>query len=345
MNQDKIQTIKLKYFRGATQPLQIDFDSKKSMVMIFGENGSGKSTLIDALDFIFNKQCGSLKEKSSTNIKNHLPALGSKPQDIEVSITSQHQKTWDGKLNGSKPEVKGNNDLFSVRILRRDKILKLINAEPKKRYEELKDFIELPHIIFSENYLRDCLREIERNIDNETRTNQKQKENLQKSWKGEGEPGDNYLKWAEEKSKQQAQELKEKVVKYKKCIDFIKKCFEHWRNFKQLSEEFFISEKQLKKTKNKLTELSDENQPHEIVDILEKTKSFLQKKKPEECPACEQPIESRKLEERISTRLKNIQELTTAKEKHRRAENQYNISKTKLYKTTRRIEKFSKKFN
>ena len=39
MNKDKIQNIKLKYFRGATKPLQINFDPKKSMVMIFGENG------------------------------------------------------------------------------------------------------------------------------------------------------------------------------------------------------------------------------------------------------------------------------------------------------------------
>ena len=338
MSQDKIQSIKLNKFRGATQPFEIEFDTKKSITMIFGENGTGKSTLIDAMDFIFKEKCGSLKKKS---FKSHVPAVGSSSDDVEISISSQNYQ-WKGKLNGSSPEITRSADNFSIEILRRDRIFKLINAEPKERYEELKDFVELPHIIFSENYLRDCLREIERNINNETSTNQNQKDTLQKSWEGERKPGDNYLKWAEEKSKQQAQELKGKVVKYKKCIDCIEKCFEHWRNFKKLSEEFFTSEKQLKETQNELTELSNKSQPHEIVDILEKTKSFLQKKEPEECPACEQPIESRKLEERISIRLKNIQELTTATKKHKQAENQYNISKRNFVKQREELKNSAK---
>lgn len=338
MSQEKIQSIKLNKFRGATQPFEIEFDTKKSITMIFGENGTGKSTLIDAMDFIFKEKCGSLKKKS---FKSHVPAVGSSSDDVEISISSQNYQ-WKGKLNGSSPEITRNTDNFSIEILRRDRIFKLINAEPKERYEELRDFIELPHIIFSENSLRDCLREIERNINNETSTNQNQKDTLQKSWEGEGKPGDNYLKWAEEKSKQQAQELKEKVVKYKKCIDFIEKCFEYWQNFKKLSEGFLISEKQLKETQNELTELSNKSQPHEIIDILEKTKSFLQKKEPKECPACEQPIESEKLKERISIRLKDIQELTTATKKHKQAENQYNISKRNFLKQLEELKNATK---
>ena len=113
MGKDRIKIIKLSYFRGATKPLKIDFDPSKSMTMIFGENGTGKSTLVDALDFVFNKDCGSLKEKSSTNIQSHLPALGSKPNDVNVFIESKKGMIWEGKLKGSKPEIKGSNNISS----------------------------------------------------------------------------------------------------------------------------------------------------------------------------------------------------------------------------------------
>ena len=338
MNKDKIKSIALNNFRGATKPLEIKFNPKKSMIMIFGENGTGKSTLIDAIDFIFNKKAGSLTEKSSTNIKRHLPALGAKPQDIDISITSQNQKKWNGKLNGETPKITGNDDYLSVEILRRDKILKLVNAEPKKRYDTfLENFIELPNIRSSENTLRESIREINRNINDETLTNQKQKDTLQKSWKGEGEPGNNYFEWAEEKSKQHPQELKEKVAQYKKCINFIEKCFEFWNSFKEVKEKLSLSKNNLDIAKQKLKEQSQKSLPEEIIDILEKTQTFLQKGETKECPACEQPIESEKLKERISVRLKDIKELATATKKHKQTENQYKDLKRDFIKQQKEL--------
>ena len=161
MSKEKIQSIRLNNFRGATKPLEIDFDSKKSMVMIFGENGTGKSTLVDAIDFIFNKECGTLKDRSSTNIRHHLPSVGSNSQDVDVLINSQNFE-WKGKLNGLNPTVEGDEKLLSVRILRRSKILELVNAEPRKRYEALKNFIELIHIRSSEKSLRECIQRIQK---------------------------------------------------------------------------------------------------------------------------------------------------------------------------------------
>lgn len=339
MNQEKIKSIKLNKFRGATQPLEINFNLNKSMIMIFGENGTGKSTIVDAMDFIFNKECGSLKEKSSTNIKSHVPALGSEPQDIEISITGQNQKIWNGKLNGVKPEIKGSENLFSVRILRRDKILKFINAEPKKRYEELKNFIELPHIISSENSLRDCLREIEKNINKEISTNQNQKDTLQRSWEGEGKPGDNYFKWAEEKSKQQAKELEEKVVQYKKGISFIKNSIENWDEFINCNKSFNKMKEAQATSKNKLEKISSENQPQEIIDILENTQTFLNKQtEADKCPACEQPIISEELKKTISSRLQNLKNLAIAKREYEQSERSYNSSKNILQEQQKKLK-------
>ena len=59
-----IEKLRLKHFRGASQTTEVTFDTKKSLVMVFGENGTGKSTIADALDLVANKSVGSLEHRS-----------------------------------------------------------------------------------------------------------------------------------------------------------------------------------------------------------------------------------------------------------------------------------------
>ncbi len=354
MNQNKIQTIKLNSFRGATKTLQIDFDKKKSMVMIFGENGTGKSTIIDAIDFIFNKQCGSLKEKSSTNIKSHLPSLGSTSQDVEVCIKTNQGYGFKGKLDGSKPEIKGDSNLLlSVRILRRDKILKLINAEPKTRYEKLKDFIDLPNISSSENSLRESIRYINAKLNTKISNRQTQDKNLEQSWEQEGQPENDHLKWAKNISSKNTQELTENTINYEELIDLIEGFNNNWEKLEKKIKECNTSKKELETAKSNLQEQSKENQPEEIIDILTKTKSFLQKKKTaEECPACEQPIVFDDLQKRIVDRLNNMNNLVEASKKFEKAKDNYKFFQNKhseikisLKKSVKRLIDFCKEKN
>ena len=329
MGKDRIKIIKLSYFRGATKPLQIDFDPSKSMTMIFGENGTGKSTLVDALDFIFNRDC-SLKEKSSTNIRSHLPALGFKPNDVKVFIESKKGMIWEGKLNGSKPEIKGSNNILSVGVLRRDKVLKL-NAQPTKRYEALKDFIELPNIRSSEKSLRELIRDIERQLDQNIQNKGSKEEDLQQVWEKEGKKGESFLSWVEEISKKQDEELKKKISKYEKFIELIKKPLKYLEELGKLKANFTESEQTLNTAENHLKELCSKNQPEEIIDILQKTQSFLQKEKmAKECPACEQAIVPEDLQKRISDRLKNMTELAEAAKQHNKAKQDYEFAEKTL---------------
>ena len=351
MSKDKIKTIELKYFRGATKPLQLDFDTEKSMVMIFGENGTGKSTIIDALDFVFNKQCGSLKEKSSTNIKEHVPSLGSSARDLQVSVKSRNQYEWHGRLKGSKPTVTGNINYLSVEILRRDKILKLINAEPGKRYEALKDFIELPNIRSSESSLRDRIRGIERDLHENTHTKNDKEDTLKKSWEGENNPGADYRSWAKEISKKEDTELEKKVNKYDQFIELIKKPLEYWEEFKKLRLQFSESSRKLKIAKSNLEDLSGKNQPKEIVDILKKTQSFLQKEQSaKECPACEQPIVPKDLQKRVHERLSSMRNVIAANDTHQTAKKDHDFSQKnlsqkekELWQLTKTLIEYSKK--
>ena len=343
MIKDKIKTIKLKYFRGATKPLQLYLDSKKSMALIFGENGTGKSTIIDALDFVFNREYGSLKGKSSTIIK-HLPALGSNPGDVKVSIETLQGKVWKARLNGSKPEIEGNNNILSVGILRRSKILKLIDAIPSERYKVLKNFIELPNIRSSEISLRDLIREMKKDLDGNTSNRITQENILRDAWEKEGKNGGSFLSWAEEISKKQDYDLKETIKKYNQFIDLIKSPIEYWGQLGELKKKFSESEKKLNTAKSLLENLTDKNQPEEIIDILQKTKSFLQKeKKAEECPACEQSIVPEDLQKRISERLKNMKELVEAKEQYQNANRDYDFAQKKLSEKEKELRQSTEK--
>ncbi len=344
MNKDKIKAIELKKFRGATKPLRLDFRPEKSMILIFGENGTGKSTIIDALDFVFNRECGSLKEKSSTNIKSHLPALGSKPANVEVMVETQKGRTWKGRLNGSKPEIEGNNNILLVGVLRRSKILKLIDAIPSERYKVLKSFIKLPNIRYSEKSLRDLISEIKKDLNKNTSNRITQEDTLKNSWEKEGKNGESFLSWAEEISEKESKELNEKIKKLEQFIELIKKPVECWKEAKDLREKYARSKKEFNRAEKVLKDLSGKKQLQEVIDILQKTQSFLQKEKTaEECPACEQPIVSENLRKRISERLHNMKALVEAKEQYQNANRDYDFAQKKLFEKEKELRQSTEK--
>lgn len=58
-----LKFLRIKQFRGSTKDFLINFQSKKSLTLIYGENGSGKTTICDAFDFLGNGKVGSLESR------------------------------------------------------------------------------------------------------------------------------------------------------------------------------------------------------------------------------------------------------------------------------------------
>jgi DNA repair exonuclease SbcCD ATPase subunit len=77
----RIESILMEKFKGATNRVAIDFDTSKPVVMIFGENGTGKSTIVDAIDFVYNENFGSIDQRSTTGSKADLLASLGSPAD------------------------------------------------------------------------------------------------------------------------------------------------------------------------------------------------------------------------------------------------------------------------
>ncbi len=131
----KLEQLTVTNFRGASSRLQLDFDKSKPIAVIFGENGTGKSTITDALDALGNASSGSLEDRSSVKPKEHLPTIGKKSRDIYIELKAGG-KSWTAIIdrNGipSAPDPRP-----KIRVLRRAPLLKMVNAPPANRYEEL----------------------------------------------------------------------------------------------------------------------------------------------------------------------------------------------------------------
>ena len=181
-----ITQITLKKFRGATTQTTIDFQPGRPLVLIFGENGTGKSSLIDAIDFICNKTAGSLEDRSSTVATKHLPAIGHTAKELEIELACG-QETWSAKHSGKEIVVTGATPPPRVSILRRSKLLRLVEAEPAKRYEELRSFIDVTNVEASEETLRKSMNESKSRFDSYTQQKSDADSALQSLWQAERE--------------------------------------------------------------------------------------------------------------------------------------------------------------
>ena len=197
-----ITKIQMSGFRGAVQMFELDFDPKKNFTMLFGENGSGKSTILDAMDVVCGGTNGSLDNVSiGANPGKYLCALGCQPVTLKVTIHS-NSENWTGTMHRTAINVVGSGVKPKVKILRRKAILDLVLAQPSKRYEALRNFIEIPGIEQSENTLRQKLTETERNITTAIADKARMTTQLDNLWNTEGRPGHGQtaLAWAEEKN-------------------------------------------------------------------------------------------------------------------------------------------------
>ncbi len=197
-----ITQITLKKFRGATTHTTIDFQPNKPLVLIFGENGTGKSSLIDAIDFVCNKYAGSLLDKSSTDAKKHLPAIGCKAKDLEVELTCGAE-TWLAKHTGKEIVVTGAAPAPTALILRRARLLRLVEAQPAKQYDELRSFIDVTNVEASEETLGQAVNEAKGRLNSYVQQKSEADGALNQLWQAEREPHSPHaseLAWAQAKA-------------------------------------------------------------------------------------------------------------------------------------------------
>jgi energy-coupling factor transporter ATP-binding protein EcfA2 len=311
----RIEKLTLSGFRGATCPVEIEFDVSKPAVMIFGENGTGKSTIVDAIDFVCNGEYGSLTERSSTRPKTHLPSIGTTPGALQVSLTFGGQ-SWSAGLGKSGPETAGPDKHPDARILRRSQILRVVSAPPKDRYQALQDFISVPGVQKCESSLRDALKAVEGELNDAVVAKQQAEETLEKLWKAESGSGSDYLEWAKEKVKEKPGDLEAVGSTVDQILTALNNAIATRNQLNTDKSEQSKCETKLQEAQEVLKEVEEGKvaQDRVLIAVLQDAETFLEgHETASECPVCEQGIDGGRIRQRISERLAEMKEKVALK--------------------------------
>jgi len=330
---NRIKKIELDHFRGASQPSIIEFEPAKNIVVIFGENGRGKSTIVDAIDMVANKLPGSLAGRPSTSTKQHLPTIGSNHKNLLVKLYIDKMQ-WEASLDGSTICVSGNDHCPTIHILRRNQLLRLIETQPAQRYEALRQFVDVDGVEQSEQYLRDCVRETKSEFTSLHKQLTDAQNELEKLWNAEKSPGENYLKWAQEKSQVDISNIVTLADYLKSLIDSISNVIRSKGRFDSTSIDCRTKHVDLQTIEKEIksSPVLSANEAIKLLNVLQQTQEYILEKRDSitECPVCEQPVVPEKLKESIQKRLASMTEFKKLDERKKIAERQLQGSKNTL---------------
>jgi energy-coupling factor transporter ATP-binding protein EcfA2 len=149
-----LKSLSITAFRGSSQTLSLEFEKSRKLTLVYGENGTGKTTICDALEFLANGEVGSLKNKGlGSGLAKYFPTAGKSAEELEISLVTA-TGACSAKLSGSSAVVDPLTLCPKVRVLRRQQILKLVEASAGDRYNEIKAFIDIEGFEKSEQTLR-----------------------------------------------------------------------------------------------------------------------------------------------------------------------------------------------
>lgn len=219
MSAQKLKRLQLAYFRGASGPTSVEFDSSKKITMIFGENGTGKSSIVDAFSFICGSELGSIADRSGAD-KRFVTSIAGKPNQLQVIIETDAGK-WMAKLNGAKIDVSPTSGFPDVRVLRRGSILKLVDAQPSERYKALEQYIAVPGVTKSEASLRAAANDAKNALEGLISSTLTAEETLERTWQSEGRPEANAITWALKESQKDTKLLEDEVASINALLSLV----------------------------------------------------------------------------------------------------------------------------
>ncbi len=304
----RIEKITLTRFRGATTTTEVTFDPRKPVVFIFGENGSGKSSIVDAIDFVCNQTAGSLADRSSTKPKDHLPAIGHKAKDIKVELVCGG-RAWSAKFSGAKILSSDEATLPVAHVLRRTRLLSLIDASPAERYKQLQKFIDVEGVETSEQALRDAVRDQARTLDEKSRAKVEAETELEQFWMDEGRPGapeQNALVWAAEASAADPGETRARLERLQDLIDRLDQATQARDSLRRAETDVAQRKTQVAEAESAADTAAGvgANEALQLIALLRDARGYLaESPDAAACPVCEQPVAAEDLRQRIDERL------------------------------------------
>lgn len=330
-----IKELNIKSLRGATQPLNIKFDTNKKISLIFGENGSGKSTIVDAIDFIANQKFGSIEDLSGIG-KAEFISIGSNKEDVFVNAKIG-STDYVGKMNTAitVQAPLNHNNMPKISILRRSKILSLITAMPSERYEEIRKFIEIDNIRKNEDNLKKAVKNVSSTYDKYTKDIAINIGTLIEQAKKEGRL--DWEIWIKEKLQSSIEEKKTYLFDLQKIeisivsLNETKKSMDNYKTQSDLSFADFQAKTQEISSPEDLEKIS-------FLEVFEKTLAFFEANPmTSKCPVCSNDIVLESLIAEINEKIKEMRMLKDKKNNMDFAKQKYDKDYTILMNATRKF--------
>lgn len=309
----------LRGFRGATRLVEIGFRADAPVTMIFGENGAGKSTIVDAVDFLCNRNFGSLENYSlgvGESARKHVTSLDGTPEYLRVRLVAEDGAHWTASLGRRGPLVEPEEGVPDAHILRRRDVTNVIEAPPSKRYEALKDYLALSGVEKSEETLRAAIRTLERRFDADANALAQAQDTLQQLWQEEGRPGVSALDWAMSQASQDVSELQSSLEEMSRIETAFRSALEARDDLdralaahQQSSQVHGAAQQQQRQVS------AQTQQATELLALLRDAETFVGAWQTiKSCPVCEQPIGADVLHARLRQRIAKAADLIQAME-------------------------------
>jgi len=190
-----LKTLTISNLRGATAPFTLAFEKGKKLTVIYGENGTGKSTICDALDLLGNDGVGSLDGRGLGKTSQYWHSLGRSAADVAVTLATATE-SFQAKLTKGNVVVTPSKGRPRVEVLRRSRILSLLEAAPGARYEAVRQFIDVQGIEAGEAALRDAIKSLDAGRSSAAVRVSEVRDTVERFWHQAGAPAGDPFTWA-----------------------------------------------------------------------------------------------------------------------------------------------------
>lgn len=320
----KLQKLELNAFRGATKPFELPFHSSKKLTMVFGENGTGKSTIADAFTCLCTSDLGSIQDRSGAE-KKFMASANCNISDVKITLTTD-AGSCSTTFSGTNFIKDASTTYPNLRHLRRSQIVKLVDAQPAKRYEALQSYLDVGLILNSETKLRDLKRSLETETSAQVRTLTETTATIESAWETEGKPNTDWRAWAKLESEKDVEVEKGQVRKINTILRGHQTLVLSLGKLAPLKADLDAKIKERESLESELDALESQDtvMTADLLKLLEHGKSHINNQETiSECPLCQQDSTKESILSLVEEQLQShaaFKELTRKKEAAVRAE-------------------------
>ncbi len=316
MTSNALATLKIEYLRGSVTPFALTFGKNKRLTIVYGKNGSGKTTICDAFEFLAKGRVGSLEDRGlGSRTEKYWPSLGRTAAAIVVTLEAADGNCTARVRNGSVV-ASPDSQRPHVEVLRRNQILRLLEAQPAKRYAEIKRFIDITGVEASEETLRKLIEDLNSNRNTAVAVVEANQKTIEQFWEAAGKPGDAPFTWAETEAKKDTSALKEIVG----ALGELRAAYDRIAGTAQRKRDGESALHVLKAAQAAAAErlanalAGSVTGDEELLEILEGAQRYLHEHpRPGVCPLCESAERVASLRENVDRRLQQFESLRSAR--------------------------------